>query len=317
MSSEIVGVYIDAAGNQVTVETSKAATSPEVETSSETSAIEEKHETEAAEAEKPDATTESDSDEEVAEDSEETEKAPKKKSGFEKRIEKLNKKATAAEMRAAELEARLAALEKPATDAPSKAADTDHGLVKPRAEDFDTNADYVEALYEFAAKKSAAQAQADKEASERAEIGRKAVERFDEAKKLGAEKFEDFEDVTDLSDFGMKPTPVFTAFLQDIEDPSTVASLMYHLGTNRDEFSAILKMPEIQAIKALTRIESRLAAEASPPAQKAEPEVKVTKAPEPIKPVSGAKSTKVARITDDMPYDDWRRIRLAEKRARK
>lgn len=315
MDLNIVGTTTDAAGNLVIEKASKAATTPVVESSPETSAVEETNETEAVEVEETEAAEDSNGDEEVTEDSEETDKAPKKKTGFEKRIEKLNKKATAAEMRAAELEARLAALEKPATDAPSKEADTDQGLVKPRAEDFDTNADYVDALFEFAAKKREAQAQAEKAKAEQAQAAEKHQAKFNEAKKVGAEKFDDFEDVTDLSDFGMKPTPVFAMFLQDIEEPAAMAALMYHLGSNRDEFSTILKMSDIGAIKALTKLEARLTADATA-AQKAEPEAKTTKAPAPIKPVSGAKSTKVARITDDMSYDDYRKARLAQKTKR-
>jgi hypothetical protein len=317
MDLGIVGTTLSASGELVTDEP-KAATSQEVESSPETSAVEDKNETEAVEVDETKPASDSDSEEAETEDSEEAlEKAPKKKSGFEKRIEKLNKKATAAEMRAAELEARLAALEKPATAAQPEAQAESETLKRPNAEDFDTNADYVEALFDYSAKKSAAQAQAEQARVEQATAGQKAIEKFNEAKKLGAEKFDDFDDVTDLSDFGLKPTPVFTAFMQNVDDPSMVAALMYHLGSNRDEFTAILKMSEIGTIKALTKIESKLNADVSTTAQKAEPKVVSTKAPAPIKTVSGAKSTKMARLTDDMSYDDFKRIREAQLRTKR
>lgn len=319
MDLGIVSTTLDASGDLV-IEQPKAATStPDVETNPKTSAVEEKAEAEDTSANEAEVAEDLDSDNESDEDSDEPkaeddEPAPKKKSGFEKRIEKLNKKATAAEKRAVELEARLAAIEKPATAAPAAPSDADlNGIAKPRAEDFDTNADYVEALFDFAAKKSAAQAQAEQAKAEHAAATQKATERFSEATKLGAEKYDDFEDAIDLSDFDMKPTAVFSAFLNDINDTALRAELMYHLGSNRDEFRAILKLSEIGAIKALTKLEDKL----SKPSPADTSEVKVTKAPKPPTVVSGARSSKVSKITDDMTYDEFKRVREAQLKSKR
>ena len=309
MYSDIVSTVIGADGQQITETVTKAATSPEVEKETEASAAEDKESAEVVEE-----TTEAEEQESTeAEGDSEGEEQPskRKKTGFEKRIEKLNKKATAAELRAAELEAKIAELT--AKVEPKQAEPQAPAATEPQLADFDSFADYQKALFkhmreqERAEEAKAAQAQANQQ---KAQAFGKLIE---ESKAFGMSNLDDFEEVTDFSDFKHQPTPEFYEFIGDLE-PEPLAKLMYRLGQDRELFKSILAMPATKAFRALTKLELEVSSPSTPAKTT---EVKVTKAPKPPSTVSGIRGSKVAEITDNMSTDDFRKARMAQLKSRK
>jgi len=224
---------------------------------------------------------------------------PKKKGGFQKRIDKLTREK-------AELEARLAG--KPAATQdekkpePVKAAEG-----KPLAKDFETYEAFIEQLTDWKADqrdatktKEAADAKAATEAKAAgAEWGKQLAE--------ARTRYEDYDEVA-LTD-----APISQAVHDAIVGSENGADLAYFLGANPAERERINGLKPLAATLALGKILASLDANAAEDTATPENEKpKVSAAPAPIKPV-GTKSASAGKRVDDMSNDEYRKARESGK----
>lgn len=227
----------------------------------------------------------------------------KKRSGFKRRIDKLNAKVSKAEQDAEywRQEALKAQPKKEATAVPEKKA-----TGKPNADDFASVEEYHEALTDWkvdqkltARDTEAKKTQLKTEHQKSVDAHVKRVEEF-------KENHEDFdslmEDVDDI--------PMSAAIQTAILESENGAELMYELAKNREEYERIAKLPSFAAqSRELGKFEARL--------EKAEPteaKLKTTKAPTPIRPVSAksAGSGKKTIFDEDLPQHEYERMREAK-----
>lgn len=235
---------------------------------------------------------------------------PKKKGGFQRRIDKLNARYSAAQAEAEHWKsmALKGAGDKvpEKVDEPKKSVDP---AGKPNPDTFDTHAEYVEALTDWkieqrvkAAKEEAAKTQLMTEQE-------KLIKAHTERVKSFAEKTDDFNDVLESVD----DVPVSPTIRELLISSDNGPELMYELAKTREEFERINKLSPLAAARELGKIESRLAAAATEP-KKEEPK-KLTKAPKPIGPV-GAMGGAVVKSIDDpnLSQAEYERLRMEQKR---
>lgn len=165
--------------------------------------------------------------------------------------------------------------------------------------DFETTEAYVEALAE---ERAEALIQHREQSRSIQAVELKYQDQIDSA----LEKYPDYIQVAHTH-------PHMTTEMANVIKASDIAvELGYYLGTNLKEAERISKLPAMQQIKELGKLEARL--ESAPP----EP-TKVSSAPAPIKPIQGAKTTVPAydttdpRSTQTMTASQW----IAADRARR
>lgn len=210
-----------------------------------------------------------------------------------KRIDKAIARQKDAENRAMELEKRLAALEQRSTLSQEKPDDKEPTLDK-----FDSFDEYVAAKAEWVAAKKIESALLEREQREKEQNAARerqaTLESWDKRVKDATAEMPDFEDVLENSDVPMTPV------MQDaIMDSDVGPKLAYYLATNPEEAMKIVAMSPIAAIRAIGRIEEKLAA----PVAK-----KTTSAPAPITSVSGKAAVKKdpGQMSDE-EYAKWRK----------
>lgn len=262
-------------------------------------------------------TEEKEEAEQEAEGSEEdqeasAEKSKKHKSGFQRRVDKLNAKAAKAEQerdywRSLVLEKKEASEQKP-----EKAEVKAQQDGKPDPEKFESHAEYVEALTDWKLE------QREKAAAEKA----KAEQAKTETQKLIESHNKR------LADF-VKSKPDFHEALEEVEDVKVSAALqellvtsdlgpalMYELAKNRSELERISGLSPVAAARELGKIEAKLSA---PSPEEPKPEIKkTTSAPKPIEPVGGSKGPVRKSIHDpDISFSEYeaRRREQIKRRA--
>lgn len=202
----------------------------------------------------------------------------------EKRIGKLTKKWRTTERerdfeRAKRLEAE-AELAKLKSQIPS--AD------KPKREDFEDDAEFLEALtdWKVESKLKTHSEVVTKKIGEDAEkqAAAEIEQELEEISEKGQDKYEDYGAVVFDKDLVLTQGMVETALLTDIAE-----DILYYLGKNPDISAAIGEMSALRAAKEIGKIEARLVAEKKKPDEKKAdppaPAKKLTQTPEPIDPV--------------------------------
>lgn len=260
-----------------------------------------------------DTSSESDNDEDTAEGEELEASAdkPKQKNGYQKRIDKLRARLTQAEQRALEAEARANAKEQErlAQTQDTKATETKSADGRPNPDNFETNAEYIDALTDWKLDQKEKQ-RAEKEEKQKItqtyeQLGKsynESVEAFKAKTKDWADVWEDVAHV--------KVSPIVES---EILHSELKAELAYEIAKNPAEFERINSLPATQAIKAIGIIEDRL--KRSKSEEKPKPEAKKqTKAPPPLASVSG--NTSVAKSLHDMDPDEYIKARQAELRKK-
>lgn len=255
-----------------------------------------------AEEEVVDQDNDEDSDEgEVKED----DKAkPKKKGGFQRRIDKLNARNAETERRARALEERLAQLEAGKQDAP-KANESRSQEDKPRPDNFDTHAEYVEALADWKIEQREKAREAEAQRSKLENDHKAKLQAHFERVKTFAESVDDFEEAIEAVD----DIPVPAALQELIFSSENGPELLYELAKNREEFERIAKLSPLACARALGRLESKIAAKPSD-----DPNLKpnkITKAPKPIDPVGKSSKSVVTKSLDDpnLTQAEYERLR--------
>jgi hypothetical protein len=286
---------------------SKSAPAPEVEKEqkdseeSDPSEKEAKGETEAKE----------DSDEESDEAEESKEDKPKKKGGFQRRIDKLNAKMTAAQQEAEYWKQQaLKGTAEPKKESKGPAPAAAEG--KPKADDFDTHAEYVEALTDWKTEQKLIEREQKAEKSRLESEQEKVLKAHSERVKAFADKVEDFEDVlANLDDVPNSPA-VESLILSSENGPE----LLYELAKDPKEAKRIATLPPLAAARELGKIEAKIVARASEE-KKPEPK-KLTNAPRPIGPIGGGKAAVAKSITDpNISFAEYERLRREQLKRRR
>ena len=229
-------------------------------------------------------------------DEAEEEQAPKRKGGFQRRIDKLVREKRELEARIAALEKRLAGGEQAAGESGEtrRPAAAEEG--KPKPEDFDTYEAYTEALTDWKLEQRERQRVQE-------DAQRRVYESWMARIQAARQAHPDFDEVVDSD------VPVSAAMQQAILESDNGAEIAYWLGKHPEEAERISKLPPIAAIREIGRIEASLAA---PPPQ---PKAPVTRAPKPVTPVSGGKPGGARDVYDPAlaeDYNAWELVRRAE-----
>jgi hypothetical protein len=253
--------------------------------------------------------SESETDEEAEQEEEKPEEEqPKKKGGFQRRIDRLTREKAELADRLTRLEQGLAqSAVKPGDEnreAPKQPAAAD--AKEPDPKDFETWEKYTAALVEFRLDAREKAKQADEQKKTAAERQKAVVAKWTEQVEQGRDDYDDFDDVVVKS-----KRPVSQAVQAFILKSDVGRHVAYELGKDPGALDRINKLDAIDATRELLQIE----AQHKKPAPEQKP--KVTKAPKPVKPVSGA--VKPAPRLDDPnigfdQYEQLRKKQLAAKR---
>lgn len=251
------------------------------------------------EAQETDEKSESEVDESKDEDQ------PKKKNGFKKRIDKLRKNLSEKDAeveywKSQALKGQPKSEEKPKAEAASK-EDSDK---KPKVDDFETYAEYTEALTDWKLEKKDRE-KAEKEEKQKAQSAAQELNKSFESKlEKFKEEAEDFEDVVENVNFNVQPWLVDAAKSAEIGP-----KLIYELAKDHEELRRINSLPYLSAIRELGKFEAKLLALEPQKNQKQQ-----TKAPPPIKPVGSKSAGKIEKSPEDMTFQEFKKWREAGNR---
>ena len=193
------------------------------------------------------------SENEQDEDKAEKEKPKKKSGGFQRRINKLNSRLSAKEEEAEYWRQEYLKAKAPNNrEEKSVVVKKDDG--KPRADDFETHEEYIEALTDWKTEQKL-NAFEEKRRSEKVQKDYQTrAQTHAERVKAFSAKHEDFAEVIDeVSDIRVPG-----ALQELIIDSEFGPELMYELAKDREELERICAMSPIKAAKAIGRIEDKL-----------------------------------------------------------
>lgn len=276
------------------------------------SAAPEVDETEDAETAEESDASEANEDQETESDQQGDEQKPKRKSGFQRRIDKLNKAKAEAERERDFFREQLLkgknpadAQEKPAAKPQSSAGQA------PDPNEFETQAEYIQALLKH--ERSVEKAEADARDREKSVRERAEKRQTEHMKRLEVfqETVADFDDALESIDDVMIPVYL----LDEMAESDVSPQLMYELAKNREELERICSLDRNAAIRALGRFEERIVSKSSP---KETPKPKTTSAPAPLSPVGGktASGLKKSIHSPDISQADYEALRR-QQRAKK
>ncbi len=209
---------------------------------------------------------------------------------FQKRIDRLTKRAAEAERLASEERQKREELEKKLT------GDKPGATNEPDPANFDNYSDYLDALSKF----NDIEGDQDKKTEQQKapEQKEQADADFDDALAEvqasfadSASKYADFNEVVTAPDVPI--TPDMVKALAEVEDP---AALAYYLGKNKAEAARIAGLKPLAIAREFGLIEAKLSKQ---------PTKNVTKAPDPITPVSGSDGS--APALRDLSFSDYER----------
>lgn len=235
-----------------------------------------------------------DADNQSADNAGEGQKKGKARNSYQKRIDRLTKRAKEAEDELKRLQGKE----------PEDKRISDTSTDEPDPSDFDSYDDYLDKLADWkAGKKTGTEAddgkdkgtddnakdQDQEEDTEYTEALEDVTEAFDESRS----KYDDFDDVVTAPD--VQITKDMVKALAEADNPGDVA---YYLGKHKDEASRIAGLSPLAQARAIGRLEAKVA-NIKPPGKK------TTQAPDPIEPVRGSDST--TKSTDDMDFSEYER----------
>ena len=186
--------------------------------------------------------------------------------------------------------------------------------VKPKLENFNTLPEYEDAkdkyfedLAAFEAKQAVAKFKTEsQQQAERQTVADGWATQVAEAKT----RYSDFEAVAFSED-----VPFSQAMFEAVTTSELGADIAYELGKNPDESERIAKLPPIQAVREIGKIEARIAARNAAAEKTEETQAATSKAPRPPVPVRRpAVSSNEPEDKDD--YKTWVRKREAQLKAR-
>jgi hypothetical protein len=235
------------------------------------------------------------SDEEVESEKEK----PKKKSGFQRRIDKLNSRVTSGQQEIEywkEQALKGASVPKPAPEVVTAKADE---AGKPDPSKYETHAKYIEDLTDWKIDQ--------RDQKKRTEVlqteYQKVVQTHNDRVKSFADSHDDWEETME----NLKTVPNSPTVRQIITTSENGPELLYELAKNPVEATRIAKLSPIDAAREMGKLESRLASLSSP--EKETPTKKLTNAPKPLEPVgTGKGSTKKSIYDPDISQAEFERL---------
>lgn len=243
---------------------------------------------------------------------------PQKKGGFQKKIDKLTKRAGAAEQEKEYWkELVLKSAGAPKTEIPKvEAAKATEG--KPNIDNFKTHAEWVEAVIDWKSEQKLKERdQRDQQSKVKTEQ-EKTVQTYRERLNAFRDKTPDFADVDDaaadaLRDANIRISPAVESILVTSENGP---ELGYEIAKNPAELIRICKLPPLAAAQEIGMIKARLSTKA--PEAKAETK-KITGAPKPIATIgTGGKGSIAKTIYDpDLDQRAYERLRAEESKKRR
>ncbi len=253
---------------------------------------------------------ESNDDENDSEESNESEgDKPKKKSGFKRRIDKLN-------ARVAERERELdywkaeALKQKQSGDPVKEDIKSVQATGKPNPENFDSHADYVEALTDWKVDQKYSAQKQEEEKSKFQTEQQKAVQAYSERAKSFSEKVADYDEVISSVDDIMVPSAIQNLIVQAANGPE----LAYEMAKDRDNLARICKLPILEAVFEIGSIKARISSKGS---EEKIINKKTTAAPAPIVPVGKGKGAIVKSLDDpNLSQSEYERLRLEQIKKR-
>lgn len=246
-------------------------------------------------------------EEEEEEQPQKPEPKGKPKKGIQQRFNDLTRARREAEEKNRRLEEELAALR--AGKQPEKPIEPQKPAAKPKAEDFQSYEEYLDARDAYVEQQAIAKAQeklehkqAETKARERAQA---ALKGWNERSAAFRSEHDDFDDV-----LGSVAVEIPAAMQQIFVEADQGPALAYELAKNPAELERIAKLPPMAAARELGKIEAKLTAPKAPE----KPQQKVSQAPDPVNPVGG-KGAPVAKKPDEMTLAEYRAWR--EKNGRR
>ncbi len=256
-----------------------------------------------------DAEDETESEESEADESQVEDAKPKKKGGFQRRIDKLNA-AKADAQREAEYWKRLAT-EKSAGETKKEPVETKADQSgKPDPEKFDSHADYVEALTDWKVGQSEKAREAKANEARALTEREKAIKAHIERKEAFAKKTADFEEALEKVDDIQFSEASQKAIIESELGPE----IMYALANDRKEAERIAALPPEAVLRAIGRLEGKLSASA-PASQETK---KITKASKPLEPVGSSGKSIAPKSLDDpnITQKEFERIRRDQMKSK-
>lgn len=248
------------------------------------------------------------------EESNESEKdKPKKKGGFQKRIDKLSAQKAEA-LQQAEYWKNLATQSKAGEPVKTEEVKKVDSNGKPNPDNYETHLEFVEALTDWKIEQKEIK---DKELSAKSNAEseyKKAMNEHFEREKSFAENTKDYQNVVqELMDSDPVVSPVFENLIISSKKGSEI---LYNLAKNPEEFERINSLHPSDIYKEFGVLEYKLSL-ASNDSKKLEIN-KITKAPSPITPVgSGSKGSAVKSIYDeDVSQKEYERLRMEQIKKR-
>jgi hypothetical protein len=250
---------------------------------------------------------------EQEEEPEAAEEKPKVSGGFQKRIQRLTKEKAAAEEKAADLEKRLQALE-----SKEKAAPTSNE--EPKTDDFKTYEEYLKAFARWEVKQ---ELKAEREAAQKASDEAQASEIWEahNDRVIAAKaKYEDYDDVVNVpTPWTLEnPTPQerasAEAFRIAVLEDDNSAEILYHYGSHPEEFEKLGELTPAQVVKAIARLSDKIVPAKEEKAEEKHEKPK-SKAPTPIRPVSGGSSKSSVPLSETETMAEYKKRRAAGERS--
>ena len=267
-----------------------------------------------AESVKEDSEPEGDVEQSEPEAKEEAKKQEpeKQKDKLNKRFDKVTQRAKQAEAEAQELREKLKSYEAGNVQQPQQETVKAEG--KPQASQFNDAFEYAEALAEWSAENALKQRDAE-------EAGRKAKETQEKILKSWNEKIAKAKaDLPDFDRMVQSSTIVVGDEIRDsILESDVGPQLLYFLASDDDFAKRLTEMPVVKALREIGKLEAKFEAKEEKPrkAEKVRETVSSSKAPEPIKPLSGGKVGKDVMIDTNGEfhgtYAQWKAARQAGK----
>ena len=226
----------------------------------------------------------------------ETDFDQEKKTGFEKRIERFNK-------RLAEKDAELEQLRQ------AVAKQQPQYVNEPTLEEFNGDVEKFKSAYKDFVKQEA------RREVENAVKAQELIQTYNTRKEEFAKVATDFDEVT--REFAEDTRGLDNNFAQLINTYLAESDLgpqvYYHLATHRDEAEAILSKPPYKALADLGKIEAKLSAKKEEPKQVVK---KVSTAPAPVSKSTGSAPVTVRLDDPNISQSDYRSARMAQRKRK-
>jgi hypothetical protein len=208
----------------------------------------------------------------------------KSKDKLNKRFDKVTQRAKQAEAEAQELREKLKSYE--ARVNPEQQAQKPVVEGKPQASQFNDAFEYAEALAEWSAENALKQRDAEEASRKAQETEAKKMESWNKKLEKAKEEMPDFDRIVQSSDVVVSDE-IKKAILESDVGPQ----VLYALASDEDFARKLTEMDSVKALKEIGKLEAKFEAKEEKPSkvEKKKEIVSSSKAPEPIRPLSGGK----------------------------